>query len=177
MIAEISRAELETAFEHYQATVRRASDTGDWTLFASLFVEDADYNEHAYGRFHGRERIARWAVGTMTSFPGNCMIAFPVGWAVYDTDRGWIICEIRNVMRDPGDGSGHETPNTTILHYAGPTGFSYEEDVYNPMNFAAMVAGWARVADAHGTLPDEGRDWLARFAPGWNATGAPQRRE
>ena len=94
-------------------------------------------------------------------FPGNAMVEFPVGWAVYDTERAWIVCEIRNVMRDPGDGSVHETPNLTILHYAGENLFSYEEDVYNPMNFAAMVTGWARVADAHGRLPDDGRQ-LAR---------------
>jgi SnoaL-like domain len=165
----VSRVELEGALEHYQATVRRASTSGDWTLFASLFTANAKYNEHAYGRFEGRDRIAAWAVRTMTSFPGNCMVEFPVAWAVYDADRGWIVCEIRNLMRDPGDGSVHETPNTTILHYADENLFSYEEDVYNPMNFAAMVAGWARVADAHDRLPDEGRIWLDRFAPGWNA--------
>lgn len=160
-------AELEAALEHYQHTVRRASENRDWTLFAGLFTEDADYNEHAYGRFHGRDRIAAWAVRTMTTFPGNCMDDFPVRWSVFDADRGWIVCEIRNLMRDPGDGSRHETSNTTILHYAGENLFSYEEDVYNPMNFAQMVAGWARVADAHGTLPDDGRAWLDRFAPGW----------
>jgi hypothetical protein len=165
----VARAELETALEHYQATVRQASASGDWTLFAGLFTDGASYNEHAYGRFQGRNRIADWAIRTMTRFPGNCMVEFPVGWAVYDTDRGWIVCEIRNLMRDPGDGSVHETPNLTILHYAYENLFSYEEDVYNPMNFAAMVAGWARVADRHGRLPDDGRAWLARFAPGWNA--------
>lgn len=168
MDKSVKRAELETALEHYQQTVRRASASGDWTLFAALFTEDADYNEHAYGRFHGRDRIAAWAVRTMTSFPGNCMVEFPIGWAVFDTDRGWIVCEIRNLMRDPGDGSVHETANTTILHHASENLFCYEEDVYNPMNFARMVAGWGRIAGAHGTLPDEGRAWLDRFAAGWS---------
>lgn len=166
-----SRAELEAALEHYQATVRRAAASCDWALFADLFTDDADYNEHAFGRFAGRDRIAAWAIRTMSSFPGNCMAEFPIAWAVYDEPRGWIVCEIRNVMRDPGNGSVHEASNLTILHYAGDKRFSYEEDVYNPMNFAAMTAGWARVADAHRNLPDEGRAWLERFAPGWAATG------
>ena len=68
----VARSELESALEHYQATVRQASASGDWTLFAGLFTETADYNEHAYGRFQGRARIADWAVRTMTNFPGNC---------------------------------------------------------------------------------------------------------
>jgi hypothetical protein len=163
-----TRAELETAFADYQGTVRQAKATNDWTLFAGMFTADATYNEHAYGRFEGRTQIAQWVVRTMTSFPGNCMIDFPVAWSVFDDERGWIICEIGNLMRDPGDGSVHTAPNTTILHYAGEHLFSYEEDVYNPLNFAAMVTGWARIADAYGTLPDDGRAWLGRFAPGWD---------
>lgn len=159
----MDRSELAGALEHYQATVRRAHAEQDWTLFASLFTEGADYNEHSYGRFSGRAAIAEWAVRTMTAFPGNAMIEFLVGWAVFDTERAWIVCEIENVMPDPGDGSVHQAPNLTILHYAGDGLFAYEEDVYNPMRFVEMVSGWARIADAHDRLPDDGRAWLAKF--------------
>jgi hypothetical protein len=158
-----TRAELEAGFEHYQATVRRAHAEQDWRLFAGLFTVDAKYNEHAYGRFAGRDSIAEWAIRTMTTFPGNAMIEFPVSWAVFDTDRDWIVCEIQNVMPDPGDGTVHESPNVTILHYAGDNEFSYEEDVYNPTRFMQMVAGWARIAEAHGRLPDDARPWLTRY--------------
>jgi hypothetical protein len=158
-----TRAELDLALQHYQATVRRAHAEQNWNLFAELFTEDAHYNEHAYGRFSGRPAIAEWAVRTMTTFPGNAMIEFPVGWAVFDPDRDWIVCDIRNLMRDPGDGTRHEASNLTILHYAGDNQFSYEEDVYNPMRFMQMVAGWARIADAHGRLGEDGRRWLERF--------------
>jgi hypothetical protein len=159
----VARAELESALEHYQATVRQAYAERDWSQFAGLFTEDASYHEHAYGRFSGRAAITDWAVRTMTTFPGNAMVAFPVGWAVFDTDRGWIVCEIENVMPDPGDGCVHQSPNLTILHYAGGNQFSYEEDVYNPMRFMEMVAGWARLAERHGTLPDDARPWLAKY--------------
>jgi hypothetical protein len=159
-----SRAELESAFERYQATVRRSTAESDWSLFAAMFTEDADYNEHAYGRFKGRSAIADWAVRTMTTFPGSAMATFPVTWSVLDPERGWIVCEIQNVMRDPGDGSVHRSPNLTILHYAENDQFSYEEDVYNPVRFVEMVAGWAAVAAAHGRLPDGARSWLARYA-------------
>lgn len=160
-----SRAELEDALEHYQATVRRATAERDWTLFAGLFTINADYVEHAYGRFAGRAAIEEWAVRTMTTFPGNAMVEFPVNWSVLDEPRGWIVCEVGNVMPDPGDGSRHESPNVTILHYAGNGLFGYEEDVYNPMRFLAMVTGWARIADAHGRLPEDARPWLAKYGP------------
>jgi hypothetical protein len=160
-----TRVELRSAFEHYQATVRRAHAEHDWRRFAELFTEDADYNEHAYGRFRGRPAIAEWAVRTMTSFPGNAMIDFPVSWSVLDAERGWIIAEIQNVMPDPGDGSRHQSPNLTVLHYAGDNRFSYEEDVYNPTRFLGMVAAWAERAEAHGRLPDDARPWLAKYGP------------
>jgi hypothetical protein len=163
-----SRAELESAFEHYQATVRRAASTGEWSLFSDLFVEEADYFEHAYGRFAGRTEIREWIIQTMTTFPGSAMVAFPMSWYVVDEERGWIICEVQNVMADPGDGSVHQEPNITILRYAGGNLFESEEDVYNPARYLPMVQQWARVADAHGRLPDEGRAWLDRMSPAWS---------
>jgi hypothetical protein len=156
-------SELESAFQHYQATVRRAVAERDWTLFAGLFTEDATYNEHAYGTFSGRPAIAEWAVRTMTTFPGSAMVSFPITWSVLDERRGWIVCEVQNVMADPGDGSVHQSPNLTILHYAGRNRFAHEEDVYNPMRFMQMVAGWAEVAGAHGRLPENAGAWIARY--------------
>lgn len=155
--------ELEQAFDHYQATVRRAVAEADWTLFAGLFTEDATYHEHAYGQFEGRDAIAAWAVRTMSTFPGNAMAGFPIKWAVFDETRAWVVCDIRNLMRDPGDGSVHEASNLTVLHYAGHELFAHEEDVYNPARFLAMVSGWAELADKHGTLGDDGRAWLNKY--------------
>lgn len=167
-----SREELESAFQHYQDTVARAGATGDWDLFAELFAPDAVYIEHAYGTFRGREAIRAWIRKTMGTFPGNCMPAFPIGWSVLDPDRGWVVCEIRNVMIDPGDGAPHEAVNFTKLVYAGENLWASEEDVYNPAHFATLVVNWARVADAHDTLPEEGRVWLDRAMPGWDRPAA-----
>jgi hypothetical protein len=163
-----SRDELQAGFQHYQDTVQRAADSGDWNLFVDLFAEDATYSEHCYGSFAGREQIRRWALRTMTVFPGNVMPSFPVAWSVLDPERGWIVCEIRNLLRDPGDGSLHEASNYTKLHYAGDGVFSFEEDVYNPAKFQQAVVGWARAAAEFGTLPADGPAWLDAFAPGWN---------
>ncbi len=155
-----SREELESAFEHYQRQVRQATAETDWNHFADLFVEDAIYEEHVYGQFHGRDEIRPWILETMKAFPGNAMTSFPAKWHVVDVDRGWIIADVVNVMADPGDGSVHEASNITILHYAGDMKFSHEEDVYNPMRFLTMVQGWGRRAAELGTLPADGAAWL-----------------
>ena len=51
-----------------------------------------------------------------------------------------------------------EEPNITIMTYAGDGLFSREEDVYNPLRFLKMSLRWAKIAEAHGNLTDEGRD-------------------
>jgi hypothetical protein len=164
-----TRQELEAGFERYQAQVRRSVETSDWSHFADLFTDDATYVEHAYGTFHGRDEIRAWVVKTMTEAPGCWMPAFPPAWHVIDEHRGRIVCDIRNVMTDAGDGSVHEASNITILGYAGDGLFNYEEDVYNPAKFAAMIEEWGRAAFAHGALPDGAEAWLDAAIPNWRS--------
>jgi hypothetical protein len=146
-----SRAELESAFLNFEATARQASEVGDWNVWANLFTEDATYWEHLYGRFNGRAEIAAWITSTMTTYPGNQMPYFPSDWHVVDDGNGRVVAYIQNRMRDPGDGSIHEAPNVTILHYAGSDQWSYEEDIYDVDDFAKMLTGWEqRVRDLGG---------------------------
>ena len=161
-----SRTEIERAFQSYQDQVVAATRARDWSVFADMFTEDATYVEHAFGRFEGRDQIRAWVTKTMGSFPGNTMTSFPVGWSVVDEERAWVVCEIRNLMPDPGDGSVHEQSNLTIMTYAGDGLFSCEEDVYNPLRFMRMSLRWAEVAEAHGNLDDEGRAYVAQFGGG-----------
>ena len=163
MDTEIAQREIERAFADYQAVVTGIVASGDWAGFADLFSEDATYEEHAFGTFTGREAIRSWVVKTMTSFPGNTMTSFPMAWHVVDAPTRRVICEVRNLMPDPGDGSAHEESNLTILTYAGDGLWSREEDVYNPMRFATMTARWARVAREHDNLSEEGKKFLTQF--------------
>ena len=98
------------------------------------------------------------------SFPGHEMPHFPIEWYVVDEERGRIVCEVFNQLRDPGDGQRHGASNITILTYAGDHLWSCEEDVYNPMTFLRAVKRWCRAAEAHGTLPPAGAEWLATYA-------------
>jgi hypothetical protein len=156
-------SEIAEAYGVFHQHVQRFTDTGDWTGFADLFTPDAVYKEHAFGELHGREQIRSWSVRTMTSFPGKVMTGFPLAWSVVDESTSRLICEVRNLMPDPGDGSHHEESNLTIMTYAGDGLFSREEDVYNPLNFLRMSLAWARIAERHGNLDDEGRAYLAQY--------------
>ncbi|MET0837271.1 MAG: nuclear transport factor 2 family protein [Marmoricola sp.] len=161
---ETLRAEIEQAFADYQAAVTGIVASGDWASFADLFSEDATYEEHAFGVFAGREAIRSWVVRTMTSFPGNTMTSFPMAWHVVDAPTRRVICEVRNLMPDPGDGSVHEESNLTILTYAGEGLWSREEDIYNPMRFLKMSTDWAKVAQQHGRLSEDGETFLRTLA-------------
>lgn len=152
---------LQAAFDRYTARIEEIRQSGDWSGFADMFAEDATYSEHAYGDFTGREQIRAWVVKTMTSFPATEMIAFPPAWFVLDPPTNRVICDIRNIMRDPGDGSVHEASNITILTFDDDGNLIREEDIYNPQKFADMTRDWCRAADAHGTLSDAGKRMLA----------------
>jgi hypothetical protein len=153
-------AELEAAVAVHFAEVDRITREGDWAAYAEEFTVDAVYLEHAFGELRGRDEIRAWAVRTMSAFPGRVMTGFPVAWQVVDPPTARIICEIRNLMPDPGDGSTPEEPNITILTYAGDGLWSRQEDVYNPLRFHALAQRWARIAADHGTLPDDAASYL-----------------
>jgi len=145
-----SRDELEKAFEAYLEAGAHAGTSGDWSEWPDIFADDATYIEHHFGTFHGRDEIRKWITETMGQFPGNEMDAFPAAWFVIDEERGWVITEILNRMKDPGDGSVHEASNVTILKYAGGGKWSSEEDVYNPARFIEMIQTWSERKQALG---------------------------
>jgi len=49
------------------------------------------------------------------------------------------------------------------MTYAGDGLFSREEDVYNPLRFMRMSLRWAEIAERHGNLDEEGREYVAQF--------------
>ncbi|MGE2837156.1 nuclear transport factor 2 family protein [Mycobacterium sp. SMC-4] len=158
-----SRAELESAFAAFEATVDEAARTRDWDPWVDQYAEDVLYIEHAAGTMRGREEVRPWIWRTMGSFPGSYMTSFPSLWHVIDEATGRVICELDNPMRDPGDGTIISATNISILTYAGDGKWSRQEDVYNPLRFVAATVKWCKLAEQHGTLPAEAAEWLATY--------------
>ena len=73
-----------------------------------------------------------------------------------------MVCQVWNRMKDPGDGSVHQEYNFTLLKYAGDGRWSYEEDIYNPMRFGAMVAGVGSGPEGCGRGVTDGTDPVGR---------------
>ena len=140
-----SRVEIEDAFDRYQAAALKGGTTGDWSDWADCFTEDCTYKELLYGEIGGRAAVLAWITKVCAdTYPGNEMPHFPIEWYIVDEDRGWIVCQVWNRMRDPGDGSIWQEYNFTLLKYAGGGRFSYEEDIYNPAAFGTMLEGWEK---------------------------------
>lgn len=138
-----SKSELEAAFASYRTAADVGAESDDWSRFADHFTEDCVYLEHLIGTMRGREEVLAFYTKSMVEeYPGNCIAEFPIEWWVIDEDRGWVIFQAWSVMGDPGDGSVHRQYNISILHYAGDGKFSYQEDIYNPMEFGEMIGVW-----------------------------------
>jgi len=155
MTGAFGYAELDEAIRIRWQNVEAMRLSGDWAAYVDDFTEDVEYVEHAFGTMHGKDAVRAWVVKTMSAFPGRIMTGFPIAWTVIDPAIGRIVCEIRNPMPDPGDGTVFDEPNITILDYAGDGKWSRQEDVYNPLRFHAMTKQWAAIAAAHDRLPED----------------------
>jgi len=155
-VSKWSKSEIESAFTDYRSAADHGAETDNWTPFSEKFTPDCVYLEHLIGRMNGRKEVFDFYTRSMVNdYPGNCIAEFPIEWWVIDEEKGWVIFQAWSVMEDPGDGSVHREYNISILHYAGEGLFSYQEDIYNPMEFGTMISGWeARRNELNGTASE-----------------------
>jgi ketosteroid isomerase-like protein len=143
-MARYTRADLERALQTYNAARDKASETGDWSIWAEVFTDDADYIEHAFGVFKGKAAIRDWITKVMAPFPH---MTFPQDWVAYDEETGSVVFQCQNRLEHPTDPKGEpfQFPTWTRLVYAGNGKWSCEEDVYNPGRDAGRVVGaWVK---------------------------------
>jgi hypothetical protein len=156
--------ELEKAFQLHASTVDAAARSRDWEPFVQLFVPNAVYVDPMVGAMRGHAEIRPWVTTTLGTFPGSAM-HYPEAWHLLDPERGRVVCELRNVLRDPGDGSVFEENNITILEYAGDGRFRSERDIYDSALMIRMIEAWGRRCVELGSLNDDELAWFAAAYP------------
>ena len=133
-----SREEVKREFFEYRRKGDIAVATGDWDQWANQFTDDAQYFEHNYGRFSGREEIRSWISQAVKPFPE---MYFALDHYMIDGNR--VVAVIPNCLPDPKGGRENYSFNVhVVLHYAGEGMWSYEEDVYNPREAEEVVSAW-----------------------------------
>ena len=182
-MAQWSRNELDAAFRHFRDATDRCFLSGDLEDWLHCFTEDVTFRDHGYGfnngfdvEMRGRDAVRKWINAHISAFPNNAMKYWPVPWYVIDEERGWVLCEWRNRMRDPGNGEVFEEKNYTRLKYAGNRQWCFEEDIYNPLRMRGMIALWLHTrhrCEAQGlALPDPAEQDVAQLhAEVWEHDG------
>ncbi|MCD9625211.1 nuclear transport factor 2 family protein [Rhabdothermincola salaria] len=157
-MTEYPREEIEAAFAEFR---RRGVETHDWPAWAQLFTEDALYEEHNLGVFHGRAEIERWIVDCMADYPSMTLW---IEWYAIDGNR--ISFYIWNNLPDPtGTGQRFGFPNTTFLEYAGDGKFSFEGDYYNPEDAGRVFGEWLKAGGRRSTPQDRSLQGIDGWSP------------
>lgn len=140
---QFDRSEVEQALLRFFELAEHAEKTKDWNPWASLFTEDALYVEHSYGVFRGQKAIRDWVVAAGQTMTVDLKIADQ--WHVIDNDL--CIVFANNFIPDPAGGAPFNFNAVAVLCYAGDGQFCYEEDFYNPLEAAhVMAAGVAALS-------------------------------
>ncbi|MEI2705656.1 MAG: nuclear transport factor 2 family protein [Ilumatobacteraceae bacterium] len=127
-------SEIDAALAEY---LRRGAYGLDWDSWVEMFTEDAVYEEHHLGVFHGRDEIRQWIRSTMGQFP---TMSFDTEWTLIDGDR--VAMYVWNNLPDPGTGKRYGFVNTSILTYGGDGLFSAQADFYNPADAERVMGEW-----------------------------------
>jgi hypothetical protein len=143
------REEVLAEFQKYRERAALAVATGDWDQWAEQFTDDAHYREHHYGYFRSKAEIMGWINAVMQPFPS---MEFPPTFALVDGNR--VSSLIPNILPPPPGVDGYFGFDVnTILHYAGGGKWSYEEDVYSPVEAQRAIGRWIK---AGGVIPNAG---------------------
>jgi ketosteroid isomerase-like protein len=137
-----TRDEIEEQYRLFIA----AGDAQDWDAWADLHSEDGVWIEHHLGTFNGREEIRACIKKAMAGAPA---MEFPVEWHAIEGNR--VVYYPWQVFPDPTGGDAvYRFGCVTILEYAGDGLWSYQEDVYNPVEAGEVVGRWVK---AGGKMP------------------------
>ncbi|WP_380872095.1 hypothetical protein ACFB49_30420 [Sphingomonas sp. DBB INV C78] len=170
-----SQDELEVAFAALVAAADRAFLSGDFTDWLACFTPDIIYSERGNGisgwnrQAHGLAEVRTWIEALRTQPYQEHQLYRPVPWHIVDGPKAWVVCEWRNRLRDPGDGSVHEWRCYARLIYGGNGKWRFVEEIYNSTAQRMVMAAWRdarRAAEQAGLgIPEPDLHWGQGLSP------------
>jgi ketosteroid isomerase-like protein len=142
------REEIRAAIDRFIEANRRAEESGDWTVLADFYTDDAVYTYAGLAagglvEARGRDEIRRQILERdMAPYRGW---TFPYEWVSIDGDR--VVTRWWN--RAPGrrpDGSPMQCPGMSVLEYAGGGRFRSQFDLFDRLSVKAVAEEAARAA-------------------------------
>ena len=149
-MARFARREIEDALDYMDALRAKASEAGDWTIWAECLSEDVEFHDTVYGSYHGRKAVADFVVRVHAPFPH---LRYERDWSLIDVDRGEVIFQQSMILPEPEGWTGDRfAVDVWSRHrYAGDRLWSLKQDVtLSPQqadaNFQAWMAAGGRFA-------------------------------
>ncbi len=157
-MSRFDTTEIEDAFTEFR---KRGVERHDWAGWADLFTDDALYEEHFLGNFHGRSEISSWIQACMAEYKSMTLW---IDWHLVADDK--VAFYIWNNLPDPtGTGKRYGFPNTTVLGYAGEGKWNWEADFYNPADAERVWTEWFTDGGRLDTPPDHTLQGIADWQP------------
>jgi hypothetical protein len=143
-----SRAEIQGTIDRFIEANRRAEETGDWTVLAGFYTDDAVYTYVGLAAgglvaARGVDEIRRQILERDMAPYGGW--TFPFEWVAIDGDR--VVTRWWN--RAPGhraDGSPIQCPGMSVLEYAGGGQFKSQFDLFDRLSVKDVADESARAA-------------------------------
>ncbi|HEX3899757.1 MAG TPA: nuclear transport factor 2 family protein [Mycobacteriales bacterium] len=136
------REEVEQAFRHYFMT---GPVLEDWIAWSQLFTDEATYNDHYWGTFHGPAEIQRFLEGTMSY---ASFVYSPLVW--YNIDGSQVVYKVINRADNPQPGGApFECPSLQVIQYAGNGKWASEDDWWTTREMRLLGTDWVAAVSSH----------------------------
>ncbi len=154
------RDEIEQALDQMDTLRRRASEAGDWTIWAECLSEDVEFHDSTYGSYHGRQAVSDFVVQVHAPFPH---LRYERIWSLIDIDRSEVIFEQQMILPEPEGyfGEAFAVDVWSRHRYAGDGLWSLKQDVtlstkQADANFRAWFEAGGRLAAKPMAPPADG---------------------
>lgn len=142
---------VESTYQHSRRVIENCGLTRQWGAIADTLTEDGVYRRSGLPPLVGREAVREHFEAIGEVLPGTLLDRIQLVWHSVDEANLRAVCQVKHVLRDPGDGSEHFALSMSTLLYGREGLWSQVIDHFNPDVYRAMYRNWARAARRAGT--------------------------